>query len=88
MGIIFKANLAKSIVAILTFSFLILNKRWSTIILSDMNGKGLFTKEVANDDYLFTDALLQGIYLVIINTGEGNIVKKLVKKYTAKRRIK
>ena len=53
-----------------------------------MNGKGLFTKEVANDDYLFTDALLQGIYLVIINTGEGNIVKKLVKKYTAKRRIK
>ena len=45
-----------------------------------MNGKGLFTKEVANDDYVPTDALPQGMYLVKINTGEGSIVKKLVKK--------
>ena len=52
----------------------------STITLSDMNGKVLFTKEVDNDEYVSTDRLQQGIYLVRINTGEGSIVKKLIKK--------
>ena len=52
----------------------------SSIILSDMNGKVLFSKEVANDEYVSTDALSQGIYLVRINTSDGSMVKKLVKR--------
>jgi len=51
-----------------------------TIILSDLNGKVLISKEVANDEFVSTEALPQGIYLVRINTGNGSRVKKLVKK--------
>ena len=52
----------------------------STLILTDLSGKVCFAKKVMNSEYVSTTTLPQGIYFVRINTPEGSIVKKLVKR--------
>jgi hypothetical protein len=48
--------------------------------ISDLNGKVKFSKEIFDNEYLLTNALQKGIYLVKVRTDKGTIVKKLVKK--------
>ena len=51
----------------------------STIILSDINGRIWFSKEVVNNEFISVDALPCGIYLLRISTYEESVIMKLVK---------
>lgn len=52
----------------------------ATLQISDLNGKVRFFKEVSENEYLSVDFLKEGIYIVKVSSGEGNIIKKLIKK--------
>jgi len=51
----------------------------SKIILIDTNGKVWLSKEVASNEYIPTDNLPQGVYLVKIVTNNELVINKLVK---------
>lgn len=50
-----------------------------TVILSDLNGKNLFTKQVIGNENISVTNLPKGMYIAKIITKEGTIEKKIVK---------
>ena len=52
---------------------------YALITMKDLNGKTLFTKQINSCDKIDINYLSKGIYMIEVNTGEGIIIKKIIK---------
>jgi len=51
----------------------------ATVLLMDLNGKVLLTKQVNNNETVSVKGLLKGIYIAKVSTSKGTIQQKLIK---------